>query len=254
MAPGPPLQSAQPVTNTLLWRRLLVILTFFLFVWSFLAFVRSDFFRLREIEIAGARYTGEQEILQALGNVRGHNIWQLNPALLSKEVESIARVKEVSIHRRLPGTLLVEVLEKESLFLVPYGEYLLELCADGQVVGTTRDPQYFGLPLLTGLAPLHGAVGEYLLEGRSLHLVLCALRALDSHGVPVSELNLADPANLVLVTMDGLAVWLGDCEFDAKADLVSQIRLQLQGKAGNGYLDLRVKDLPVYNLVDNTGN
>jgi len=248
----PPAHQAEG--NMLVWRRLLIVLGFFLFIWSFLSFVRSDFFRLEEITISGIVHTSQQEVLQALGPVKGQNIWQLNPAQLRQSVESIARVEGVIVRRRLPGTLEVEVLEKEVLALVPYGEFLLELSNDGQVVGTTQDPQYFGLPFLTGVAPLQGVVGEYLLEGKSLGLAQQALRALNRSGVPVAELNLSDPANLVLVTMDGLVAWLGDSELEAKADLVAQIRLQLQGRIGSGYLDLRVKEAPVYSPGENVGN
>ncbi len=246
-------ESSRTGGKSVLRQRLLVVLTFFLFVWSFLAFVRSDFFRLDDIKISGLVHTDEQEVLRALGPVRGYNIWQLNPSLLRQGVESIARVEAATVHRRLPGTLVVEVVEKEALVLVPYGEYLLELSGDGQVVGTTQDPQYFGLPLLTGVAPLQGTVGEFLLEGKPLDLLREALQALDRYGIPVSEINLADSANVVLVTMEGLAVWLGEREFPAKAELLAQIRSRLPKQAGKGYLDLRVKEMPVYS-GENVGN
>jgi cell division protein FtsQ len=232
-------------------RRLLVILIFFLFLWAFLGFVRSDLFILQEVEISGIIHADKTEILQAMGAVKGENIWMLSPSMLRERVETIARVDSIEIHRRLPRVLLVEVVEKKAVVLVPYGEYLLEISSDGQIIGSTQDPQNYGLPLLTGIAPNDISVGSYLLQGKQLSDLNSAVNALNKYNLTVSELNFSEPENLLLVTMDGIVAWLGDSEYVEKADLLAQISEQLQGKVNGGYLDLRVKEAPVFSPLGN---
>jgi cell division protein FtsQ len=232
-------------------RRLLVILTFFLFLWAFLGFVRSDLFVLQEVEISGTIHTDRTEILLAMGTVKGENIWKISPSMLRGRVEAIARVDSVEIHRRLPRGLLVDVVEKKTVVLVPYGEYLLEVSADGQIIGSTQDPQKYALPLLTGIVPNDVSVGSYLLQGKQLSDLNSAINALNQYNFAVSELNFSQPENLLLVTMDGLVAWLGDSEYVEKADILAQISGQLQGKVNGGYLDLRVKEAPVFSPQEN---
>lgn len=226
--------------------RLLLTLLFFLFLWLLLTFVRSDFFRLEVIVIHGHVHTPEAEIRAALQVKEGANIWKISPALLQQRVEAIPRVSSAEIKRRLPRKILVTVREEQVLILVPYQEHLLELSMDGQVLGSTRERHNYGLPLLTGSGPVEISVGKTLLEGQRLAAVREIMALLADSKLHVSELNLADPENLVLVTMDGLVVWLGNGEYAGKVGLLQQISSQLQNKKTGGYLDLRVKEAPVF--------
>ncbi len=238
----------------LLQQRLLAVLVFFLFVWAFMSFIRSDFFELQEIEVRGNVHTAQEEIMLALGAGKGENIWKISPSLLRERTETIARIEKVVVQRRLPRALLVEVVEKKVMALAPYGEYMLEVSFDGRIIGSTQNLNDYGLPLLTGVVPHDVTLGSYFLQGEQLSDLSAAIIALDSYGLTVSELNFADPANLTLITMDGLVAWLGDGDFSEKADLLSQISSQLPPQAEQGYLDLRVKEAPVFSPVANHVN
>lgn len=231
-------------------RRLLRILVIFVFIWSLLGFVRSDFFRLETVEIHGNTYTPDTEIRHAMQVAEGINVWKVSTALLEERIHTIPRIDSVQVQRDLPRTLVVQVLEKKTLALVPYGEYLLEVGYDGQVIGTTQDPQKYGLPLLTGVAPVEVNVGQSLLAPEILVMVAEVVAAMDAQGIPVSELNMAEEANVVLVTMDGLVVWLGNGSFSEKAALLSQIMGQLTERKADGYLDLRVTKAPTFHILN----
>jgi cell division septal protein FtsQ len=94
-------------------------------------------------------------------------------------------------------------------------------------------------------------VGSYLLQGKQLSDLNNAVNALNKYNLTVSELNFSEPENLLLVTMDGMVAWLGDSEYVEKAHLLAQILEQLQGKVNGGYLDLRVKEAPVFSPLEN---
>jgi cell division protein FtsQ len=230
-------------------KRLLFILIFFLVVWTFIVFIRSDYFAISHITIKGNTHTPEAQILLSLQVGEGSNIWKVSPSQLQQRVEMIPRVEKAEIKRLLPRTLHVQVVEKKPLVLVPYGEFLLEISMDGQILGTTQDPQNYGLPLLTGVIPVEGAVGENLLDGTQLAAVTEAVVALEERGMAVSELNITDPENMILITLDGLVVWLGSHDFTQKAALLVQISTQIHDKKSRGYLDLRIKEAPAFNVT-----
>ena len=231
-------------------RRLLGVLLLLMMIWLFLGFVRSDFFRLEEIVIAGNTHTPESEIRVALDVAEGANIWEMNPGRMAEQVQAIPRVDEVVVSRRFPRGLEVDIREKEVIALVPYRNYLLEVGYDGVVLGTTEDPKDYGRPLLTGLGSLELTVGKQLLSGAQLEATVSAIEALDSEVIAISEVNLSDEKNLVVITLDGMTVWLGRNDFGQKARMIKEIAGQLPVSPAEGYLDLRITRAPNFHILE----
>ena len=96
------------------------------------------------------------------------------------------------------------------------------------------------------MVPVSGAVGQQLLTAEILEQVQQLSKALTEEGVMVSEINLEQADNLIIVTMDGLCVWLGVDRFAEKANILVQILGQLAGQQAEGYLDLRAVTAPVF--------
>jgi len=241
--------SITPEKKRQIKRRLLATLLFIVVLWVVLSFIDSDIFSITTIAICGNAYTTENEIRLALTVAEGDNIWRLNKAQQAANIKKIPRIESARVIRALPNTLRVEIKEKRALVLVPYNGYLLEIGVDGMVLATTQNPQNYSIPMLTGLAPVELSVGEILLTGPQLQEVVQALEAMSAAGVAVSELNFAQPEKLVLITMEGLTVWLGQGRHSEKAALLAQIKGQLQGRQAEGYLDLRVPEAPAFNTL-----
>jgi cell division protein FtsQ len=231
-------------------RLLLGVFLLTVVVWGILGLVRSDFFSLQEFSISGHIHASEEEILLALPVGRGDNIWQLNPRYLESRLKQIPRIEQARVSRKLPRTLVVEITEKKPLVLVPFQQYLLEIAADGMILGATQEPQSYGLPLLTGLIPRELTVGSILLEGETLQEARSVILAMEELGVAVSELNMGDENNRIMVTLDGLTVWLGKGKYEQKADILVQIMSQLGGRRSEGYLDLRVLTAPAFHVTE----
>ena len=74
------------------------------------------FFRVRKIEVLGARYTPPGDILDRLHVDTSRSVWDpLGP--LAARVQSHPQVERVAVTRRLPGTLVVEVVERRPVAL-----------------------------------------------------------------------------------------------------------------------------------------
>jgi cell division septal protein FtsQ len=69
---------------------------------------RLEFFRVRRVEILGARYTAPSELLDRLRVDTTRSVWDpLDP--LAARLRTHAQIESVTVTRRLPGTLVVRV-------------------------------------------------------------------------------------------------------------------------------------------------
>ena len=76
------------------------------------------FFRVRRVEVEGARYTPPRDILRRLNVDTTVSVWTaLGP--LEARVAGMPEVRGAAIRRKLPGTLVVTVTERVPVALVP---------------------------------------------------------------------------------------------------------------------------------------
>ena len=86
-------------------------------VWAPHVLRRLSFFRVRRVEILGTRYTSPTELLDRLKVDTMRSVWDpLDP--LAARVRTHAQVESVTVRRRLPGTLVVQVKERHPVALV----------------------------------------------------------------------------------------------------------------------------------------
>jgi len=78
---------------------------------------RMEFFRVRQIEISGARYLAPKTVTDALALRRNASVFD-QVGLLERRLESLGGVAQVEIGRRLPGTLTVSVRETPPVALI----------------------------------------------------------------------------------------------------------------------------------------
>ncbi len=76
------------------------------------------FFRVRKVEVLGARYTPAADVLRLLRVDTTRSVWDpLGP--LATRVQAHPQVERVAVTRKLPGTLVVELTERRPVALVP---------------------------------------------------------------------------------------------------------------------------------------
>lgn len=87
-------------------------------LWAPLLMRRLAFFHVKRVEILGARYVSPAEVLARLHVDTNVSVWDpLAP--LAARVETHPEVKSANVERKLPGTLVVEVVERAPVALVP---------------------------------------------------------------------------------------------------------------------------------------
>lgn len=86
--------------------------------WGRAALRRMAFFRVRNVEIVGARYLQASDVVARLAVDTTASVWD-DVGPLEARVRSHPQVAAVEIGRRLPGTLVVRVTENLPVALVP---------------------------------------------------------------------------------------------------------------------------------------
>lgn len=86
--------------------------------WGPLLFRQLSFFRVRRVEIIGARYVTVNDILERLRVDTTASVWDPTEPFVAR-LASHPQIRHVTVRRKLPGTLVVEVEENPPVALVP---------------------------------------------------------------------------------------------------------------------------------------
>jgi cell division protein FtsQ len=85
--------------------------------WGPLVLRQMSFFRVRRVEIVGTRYLAPSDIIARLNVDTLASVWEPTGPL-AERVEKYPGVARANVRRKLPGTLVVEVVERVPVALV----------------------------------------------------------------------------------------------------------------------------------------
>lgn len=86
--------------------------------WGPLLMRRLSFFRVRRVEILGARYVAPRDILTRLHVDTLASVWDPTGPLASR-VARHPEIERAVVRRKLPGTLVIEIVERVPIAMVP---------------------------------------------------------------------------------------------------------------------------------------
>lgn len=101
--------------------------------WAPTTMARLAYFRVRRVEIDGARYTTANDVLARLRVDTTWSVWT-DLGRLAKRVEADPLVAHATVERRLPGTLHVTLTEREPVAMVPIVGGIAVLDAEGHAL------------------------------------------------------------------------------------------------------------------------
>ncbi|HZE75270.1 MAG TPA: FtsQ-type POTRA domain-containing protein [Gemmatimonadales bacterium] len=153
---------------------------------------RLEFFRVRRIEIAGARYLAPRTITRALALGRDASVFD-DLAGMERRLRALPGVRAAGLGRRLPGTLIVTVTETEPVALIPRRGALTPVDDRGRVLPYDPAQVVPDLPIATS-------------ADSGLTRVLATVRTTD----PALFSQIASAARVkddVVLDLDGRRVW-----------------------------------------------
>ncbi len=115
-----------------------------------LELTRLAHFEVKDIIVKGRNQSGKEEIVDALGTVRGAPIFGINMESAAEKLSGLPWVSSVIVERRLPDTMVVLLTERTPLARWQQNERFFVIDRQGQVLPTAKAEDFNDLPLVVG--------------------------------------------------------------------------------------------------------
>ncbi|MCL1916990.1 MAG: FtsQ-type POTRA domain-containing protein [Peptococcaceae bacterium] len=172
-----------------------------------------------EVQVEGEQLIETNSITEILGPVQGENLFLLDTKALAHKIQLHPLVDKVGFERRLPGTLVVKVVERHPLALILMGEtHLLEVDGSSMILRTFEDGKWpeVTCPILTGIQPQDiTGPGQKITDEAVFRALKCAEAIPESLRGHIDELHVEDSGSLTLYLDTRVEVRMGTHDNDA---------------------------------------
>lgn len=193
--------------------------------------VTTPRFNVKDFDVRGNRHFSAGEIARLAGVERGVNLFAVDTDAAEAVLLGSPWVKRAKISRALPGTLRIEVTEREAAALASIEGALYLVTAEGEPFKAIEPHDPVDLPVLTGISARDLAVDRARAVER-LGVGLEIMREYDS--LPISrtfeleEAHLSSDGSVVLtVGKRGTTLHLGTGPFRQKLLMAARIVAKL---------------------------
>lgn len=155
-------------------------------------FLTSHLFDITKVEVTGENHYLDKDII-ALANIEeSTNLFELGKKERIRAMKEDPYIKEVSMKRRPPGTLLIEVMERTEDAGIAYGNSFVLIHRDGMVL--SRVDQQPEIPILVGMTILNMQPGEALdvKEKRVLENTLLLMDTMEERDLFFKKIDISD--------------------------------------------------------------
>jgi cell division protein FtsQ len=166
------------------------------------------FFRVRKVEIIGARYTPAAEVLSRLHVDTMRSVWDpLGP--LVQRVQTHPQLERVVVTRKLPGTLVVELTERRPVALIPTADGLRAVDERGRVLPLDPSRTPVDAPVVTATprdAAVYHLLGAMLREAPRLYARISSITRTGSDEIVlrVADLNVRAMTSVTLARLSDI--------------------------------------------------
>jgi len=190
----------------------------------------SPRFGVTDIEVVGARSRTAETVADEAGVAKGQNIFSVDLDEARTRLSQDPWVREASLSRRLPGSVIIQIAEREAVAIVALGDLYLST-RSGEIFKRIEPGDPSDLPIITGITP------EAVADDRE-GVAQSIRRALDlagdyEHGplaqrARLQEIHMArDGSTTLIVGKNALQLSLGDPPFRRKLDQAVRVLAEL---------------------------
>ena len=179
---------------------------------------QQTLFRLETVYVIGNETKTPQQVVIASGLSRGQNMLNIEEADVAKRMAEDHTIIFKGMQKEYPSTIHLYIEERETVATMQWLGMLYTLDRQGMVMHMENSSILpSGLPVVTGFKASSVTVGQLLTlkDTRQIEAYQAIMYELQQqvYADQVSEINLADPENLYLVTLEGVTARLGSAEW-----------------------------------------
>jgi cell division protein FtsQ len=115
-------------------------------------------FAVVELDVEGNRRASDAEIVRVAGLERGGNVFRVDLEGAERQMLQNPWIQSAKVTRRLPGTIVVQVTEREAAAIAVLGDDLYLVTPKGLPFKVLEDRDPHDLPVVTGLGPRDFAI------------------------------------------------------------------------------------------------
>ena len=191
----------------------------------------SPRFAIKTVAVDGNQRLTPQDVARRGSIVVGENVFSLDLEGARRAIQEDPWVKSASVTRKLPGNVMVTVVEHEPVALVAIDEKLFLASRDGDVFKEALADDPLDLPVITGIDVKEGQSDR---EGVQKS-VLRALDVVDDLGkttiaarYPLQEVHLVEDGTIELVVgRDAISIHLGLAPYRGKLEQAERVFAEL---------------------------
>jgi cell division protein FtsQ len=196
----------------------------------------SPRFAVTEIVVSGNKLRSEAMLADEAGVAKGANVFSVDLDEGRARLSRDPWIREVTLGRRLPGTILMQVTEREAAAVVALGETYLA-SREGEIFKRLEPGDPIDLPIITGLtadAVADDREGVARSIRRALDLAADYEHTSLGQKAQLQEIHLApDGSTTLVVGKNGLALNLGDPPFRKKLEQASRVVSELDRRGAH---------------------
>ena len=205
-------------------------------------FVMSVFFRVSDIQVVGNSHYTDEEIIRAIDIEEGDNLFFFDRfAAISRVFAKLPYIEEVTVVRKLPNKVTIEVAESTALAYIRLGDEKWTMDHNCKVLGKAADNETGQLIQVNGISPGTLLIGERLTtaEGETAVVEQLAemLYQIQERGLAsrISTVDITEPGDAQLSCSGRFTVKLGGSDsIEHKFGML----VSVLGKLGSGDVGL----------------
>ncbi len=188
-------------------------------------------FALSDVRVSGQSESTDVELVRLGGVLLGQNLLSMDVRAMERSIATHPWVKSVSVTRRLPSHLTIEVVEHRAIATLTLGDLYL-VNEEAEPFKRIKPGDAVDLPLVTGLDR------DALTERRegALASLREALTLIDAYAAepgveaqPLSEVNI-HPEGITAVTAAGQEIEFGEGDVLPKLGRLARVRKELHAR------------------------
>jgi cell division protein FtsQ len=208
--------------------------------------VNTTFMRLSKIEVVNLKRLGRDEVITLAGIKPGDAMLGLRLRRIGEQLVKNPWIEQVKVRRYFPGTLIIEVTEREPVAVINMG-YLYYLDKKGEVFKPLTEGDRLDFPVVTGINEEDigkDPVGSRIALKATVEL-LATLKAGTGFKLDdISEIHYDRGYGFTLFTAGfGVPLKLGNAGFNDKLARLAKIYTAIQAELATvEYIDLDFND------------
>lgn len=212
----------------------------------------SKIFAINKFEVEGNERLSRDTIISLSGLELYQNIFNFNKLETINKIKENAYIEDVSIHRKLPGTIKFEIKERVEKYMLQVADSYIYINNQGYILEITSEK--LNIPIITGvstdLATIKCGDRLCLEDLKKLEKVIKIYETAKSNdlGELITKIDIADEKNFkIVIESEGKTVYLGDCSnLNTRLLYLKSILEQTVGKKGEIFLNIDLNSDNVY--------